>query len=34
VKNAPDKEDVENFWREIYEKGVQHNGQAHSNTDA
>jgi len=29
VKNAPDKEEVENFWREIYGKGVQHNGEAH-----
>jgi hypothetical protein len=25
VKNAPDKEQVENFWNEIYEKKVQHN---------
>jgi hypothetical protein len=25
VKNAPDKEQVENFWEEIYEKKVQHN---------
>jgi vacuolar-type H+-ATPase subunit I/STV1 len=25
VKNAPDKEQVENFWKEIYEKKVQHN---------
>ena len=24
VKNAPDKEEVENFWREIYGKEVQH----------
>ena len=29
VKNAPDEEKVENFWREIYRKEVQHNGQAH-----
>ena len=29
VKNAPDKEEVENFWREIYGKEVQHNGEAH-----
>jgi hypothetical protein len=25
VKNAPDEEQVENFWKEIYEKKVQHN---------
>jgi hypothetical protein len=25
VKNAPDKEQVENFWKEIYGKKVQHN---------
>jgi hypothetical protein len=25
VKNTPDKEQVENFWKEIYEKKVQHN---------
>jgi erythromycin esterase-like protein len=24
VKNAPDKEQVENFWMEIYEENVQH----------
>jgi hypothetical protein len=29
VKNAPDKEEVENFWGEIYGKGVQHNAEAH-----
>jgi hypothetical protein len=29
VKNAPDKEEVGNFWREIYGKEVQHNGEAH-----
>jgi len=29
VKNAPDKEEVENFWREIYRKEVQHNGEVH-----
>jgi len=29
VKNMPDKEEVENFWREIYGKGVQQNGEAH-----
>jgi hypothetical protein len=29
VKNAPDKEEVENFWREIYGKDVWHNGKAH-----
>jgi len=29
VKNAPDKEEGENFWREIYGKGVQHNGEMH-----
>jgi len=29
VKNAPDKEEAENFWREIYGKGVQHNGEVH-----
>ena len=27
--NAPDKEEVENFWREMYGKEVQHNGDAH-----
>jgi len=27
VKNAPDKEEVENFWREIYGKEVKHNGE-------
>jgi hypothetical protein len=25
VKNEPDKEQVENFWKEIYEKKAQHN---------
>jgi hypothetical protein len=25
VKNAPDKEQLENFWKEIYEKKFQHN---------
>jgi hypothetical protein len=31
VKNTPDKEEVENFRKEIYGKGeVQHNGEAHS----
>ena len=29
VKNTPDKEKVENFWREIYEKKVVHNGEAY-----
>jgi len=29
VKNAPDKEEVENFWREMYGKEVQHNGEVH-----
>ena len=29
VKNARDKEEVENFWREIYGREVQHNGKAH-----
>ncbi len=28
VKDAPDKEKIENFWREIYEKQVMHNGEA------
>jgi hypothetical protein len=28
VKNAPGKEEVENFWREIYGKKVPHNGEA------
>ena len=27
MKNAPDEEEVENFWREIYGKKVQHNGE-------
>jgi len=29
VKNAPDKEEAENFWREVYRKGVQINGEEH-----
>jgi len=28
VKNAPDKEEVENFWTEIYGKEVKNNGEA------
>jgi len=28
VKNAPGKEKVQNFWREIYEKKVSHNEEA------
>ena len=28
MKNAPDKEEVENFWREIYGKKVSHNEEA------
>jgi hypothetical protein len=28
VNTAPGKEKVENFWREIYWKKVQHNGEA------
>jgi predicted 3-demethylubiquinone-9 3-methyltransferase (glyoxalase superfamily) len=28
VKNAPDKEEVENFWGEIYGEKVQHNEEA------
>ena len=28
VNNVPSKEEVENFWRKIYEKEVQHNGEA------
>ena len=28
VNNAPGKEEVENFWRKIYGKKVQHNGEA------
>jgi len=28
VNNAPGKEEVENFWREIYGKKIQHNGEA------
>jgi hypothetical protein len=28
VKYAPDKDQVENFWKEIYGKKVQHNGEA------
>jgi len=29
MENAPGKEEVENFWRKIYGKGVQYNGEAH-----
>jgi len=29
VKNAPTKEEVENFWKEIFEKKVQHNDTAY-----
>jgi hypothetical protein len=29
VTNTPDKKKAENFWREIYGKEVQHNGEAH-----
>ena len=28
VNNPPGKEEVENFWREIYGKEFQHNGEA------
>ena len=28
MKNAPDKKEVKNFWREIYGKKLQHNGEA------
>jgi len=28
VNNAPGKEEVENFWRKIYGKKVQNNGEA------
>jgi hypothetical protein len=28
VKNTPDKEEVENFWREIYGNKVKDNEQA------
>jgi hypothetical protein len=28
AKNAPDKEEVENFWREMYGKKVSHNEEA------
>jgi hypothetical protein len=28
VKDAPGKEEVENFWREIYRKKVSHNEEA------
>jgi hypothetical protein len=28
VKNAPEKAEVENFWREIYGNKVKHNGKA------
>jgi len=27
VNNAPGREEVENFWREIYWENVQHNGE-------
>ena len=30
MKNAPDKEEVENFWKEIYGIEVQLNGDANS----
>ena len=33
VKDAPDKERIENFWREIYEKQVIHSGEAGWNKD-
>jgi len=29
VKSAPDKEQGDNFWREICGEEVQHNGEAH-----
>jgi len=29
VKSTPDKEEAENFWREIYGKEFQHNGGEH-----
>ena len=29
VKNAPDKEEMENIWRDIYGKEFKHNGEAH-----
>ena len=29
MKNAPEKEEVESFWREIYGKGIQHTGKVH-----
>ena len=28
MNNAPGREEVDNFWREIYGKKVQHNGEA------
>jgi hypothetical protein len=28
VQNAPDKEEVENFWRKTHGKKFQHNGEA------
>ena len=28
MKNAPEKEEVENFWREMYGNKVNHNGEA------
>jgi len=27
VQHAPDKEEVENFWREIYGNKIKHNGE-------
>ena len=29
MKNSPDKEEEENFWRELYGEEVEHNGEAH-----
>ena len=29
MKNAPDKEEVEKLWREIYGKEFKYNGEAH-----
>jgi hypothetical protein len=29
VKNAPDQEQLENFWQEIYGQKVQHNGEVY-----
>jgi hypothetical protein len=28
VKNVPEKEEVENYWREIYGNKVEHNREA------